>query len=71
MACSHSLALTVAIDPDQADAAQVILNEQVVPWVAEASGFVTGHWAQRDDNAAGLSMVTMQSVEVRAVVAHA
>jgi hypothetical protein len=91
----HAVVVTVAIDPDQADAAQTVLNEQVLPRVSAATGFSTGHWTQNDDRTNGLSMVvfdtaenaqaaaemaqnmpyapgvTMQSVEVRAVVAHA
>jgi hypothetical protein len=86
----HAVVVKVTIH-DQA-AATKTLNEQVVPGVSQAPGFVTGYWTRKDN--AGLSMVifeseeaaegmsqrmqsivpeavTLESVEVREVAAHA
>lgn len=86
----HAVIATVTInDPE---AAQTKLQEEVVPQVSQAPGFVTGYWTRKDNS--GLSMVifeseeqaqamservpavvpdavTLQSVEVREVAAHA
>jgi hypothetical protein len=91
----YAVVVTVAIEPGQADAAQGVLREQIVPRVAASPGFATAHWTQGASRTDGLSMVvfdteenaeaaaemarnmpptpgvTIQSVEVRAVVAHA
>jgi heme-degrading monooxygenase HmoA len=68
------------------------LRERVVPGVAQAPGFITGHWTRKDDTGVSLTVfesedaataaservrdsapegVTVESVEVREVVAHA
>jgi len=52
----HAIVVTVAIEPGQAEASQAILNEQVVPRVAAASGFSTGFWTQGAARTDGLSM---------------
>jgi len=86
----HAVIVNVTItDPE---AAERVLREQIVPRVSQAPGFVTGHWARKDNS--GMSMiifdteeaangmseqiastapdeVTLESVEVREVVAHA
>ena len=56
----HAALVTVTIDPDQADAAQSALQEQVVPMVRAAPGFVTGYWVDRSDGK-GFSFVVFES----------
>ncbi len=86
----HAVVVRVAIN--DAEDAQRVLQERVVPGVSQAPGFVTGYWTRKDSS--GLSMVvfetedaaqtmadrvpdmlpgsvTLESVEVRAVAAHA
>ena len=41
------------------EAAQTMLDEQVVPRVSQAPGFVAGHWTWKDGT--GLSMVIFDS----------
>jgi hypothetical protein len=57
----HAIVVTVAIEPGQAEASQAILNEQVVPRVAAASGFSTGFWTQGAAGTDGLSMVVFDT----------
>lgn len=55
----HAVVVTVTIsDPE---AAQKQLQEQVVPQVKQAPGFVTGYWTRKDNT--GLSMVIFESEE--------
>lgn len=91
----YAVVTTVSIAPGQSDGARKTLNEQVVPRVKQAPGFVKAFWTIRDDATQGTSMavfttkeaaesalamvrnsppppgVTMNSVEVREVVAEA
>jgi len=55
----HAVFSTVTIH-DQ-EAAEKHLREQVVPGVKQAPGFVTGHWARKDDS--GMAMVIFESEE--------
>ena len=53
----HAVVVRVNINDD--DAATQALNEQVVPGVSQAPGFVAGYWTRKDD--AGLSMILFDS----------
>lgn len=53
----HAVVVRVTIK-DQ-DAAPTMLREEVVPRVAQAPGFVTGHWTRKGDS--GLSMIVFES----------
>jgi hypothetical protein len=86
----HAVVVKVTINDEES--ANRYLQEQVVPQVSQAPGFVTGYWTRKDNS--GLSMVvfesedaanaaservrgmvpdvvTLESVEVREVAAHA
>jgi hypothetical protein len=86
----HAVVVKVTIDDEEA--AHRALQEQVVPAVSQAPGFVAGYWTRKGNS--GLSMVvfeseeqanaaservpggvpdavTLESVEVREVAAHA
>ena len=85
-------AVVVRVTINNREAAQQHLEDQVVPRVSQAPGFVHGYWTWKDNT--GLAMVvfeseadatpmsqqvpgmitsdvTLESVEVREVVAHA
>ena len=87
-------AIVVKVSIKDAEGAQKALEEQVVPRVKQAPGFVAGYWTRSDDRTNGQSMlvfesedaassameqiranvpdaVTVESVEVREVVANA
>jgi len=53
----HAVVVRVNINDD--DAATQALNEQVVPGVSQAPGFVAGYWTRKDDT--GLSMMVFES----------
>jgi hypothetical protein len=40
----HAIVVTVQVDPGQMDVARSTLQQQVVPRVSSAPGFVTGYW---------------------------
>ena len=90
----HAVLVNVSIN--DAEAGEKMLNEEVVPRVSQAPGFVAGYWARSDDGSKGSSMivfeaednaraaaeqlqsqgpgsdaVSLESVEVREVVANA
>ena len=46
-----------------ADGAQKALEEQVVPRVSKAPGFVAGYWTRADDRSNGQSMIIFESEE--------
>lgn len=48
----YGLLVAVKIDPAGNDEAMKMLNEQVVPTIKSASGFVAGYWMR--DEAAGM-----------------
>jgi len=53
----YAVVVTVKIEPDQADASRTVLENEVVPRVAQAPGFSSGYWTSADDQTNGLSMV--------------
>ncbi len=88
-------AVVVSVTINDAEAAEVMLQEQVVPQVKQAPGLVNAYWARSDEGRGGSMIVfeseeaarraaeqlqsgppassdavTMDSVEVREVVAH-
>lgn len=86
-------AVVVRVTINNFDAARQALQENIVPMVSKAPGFVTGYWLapqdghglsvavfESEDNARAMAEqvqpppggdVTLDSVEVREVVAHA
>jgi len=52
-------AVVVRVNINDKDAATQALNEQVVPGVSQAPGFVAGYWTRKDDT--GLSMMVFES----------
>ncbi len=55
----HALVVTVTIH--EAQAAQAMLQDQVIPQVSQAPGFVNGYWTRKDDR--GSSMIVFESEE--------
>jgi hypothetical protein len=54
-------AVVVKLSIKDADAAQKALEEQVVPRVKQAPGFVAGYWARADDRSNGQAMIIFES----------
>lgn len=57
----YAVVVNVSIAPGQFAAARKALNEQVVPRVKEAPGFLKGYWTVRDDSSQGTSMTIFQT----------
>jgi len=53
----HAVVVTVSISDHEV--AESHLQEQVVPGVSQAPGFVAGYWTRKDDS--GLGMVIFES----------
>jgi hypothetical protein len=64
----YAALVSVTIDPAQADASRSMLNEQVVPMVKAAPGFVAGYWTE-PENGRAFSMVVFESEEQARAVA--
>jgi hypothetical protein len=64
----YAALVTVTIDPAQADASRSMLNEQVVPMVKAAPGFVAGYWTE-PANGRAFSVVVFESEEQARAVA--
>jgi hypothetical protein len=56
-------ALVVRASISDADKARTFLNEQVVPQVSQAPGFVAGYWTWSDDQSNGHSMIVFESAD--------
>ena len=54
-------AVVVRVTINNVETAQQTLQEQVVPAVKQAPGFVTGHWTRKDNS--GMSMIVFESEE--------
>jgi hypothetical protein len=52
-------AVVVKVKVNDPEAAQSVLETQVVPRVSQAPGFIAGYWTRKDD--AGLSMIIFDS----------
>jgi hypothetical protein len=59
----HAVVVAVQIEPDQADASRTVLQNEVVPRVAQSPGFSSGYWTAADDQTNGLSMVMFDTKE--------
>ncbi|MEW1808992.1 antibiotic biosynthesis monooxygenase [Pseudarthrobacter sp. NPDC080039] len=42
----HAAVLTVTIDPEQADDAEIALRNEIVPMVSSLPGFVAAYWLE-------------------------
>jgi hypothetical protein len=56
-------AVVVKVSIQDADDARKVLDEQVVPRVSSAPGFVAGYWVWADDRSNGQSMIVFESEE--------
>ena len=56
-------AVVVKVSIHDADGARKVLDEQVVPRVSSAPGFVAGYWTWADDRSNGQSMIVFESEE--------
>jgi len=57
----YAVVTNVSIAPGQFDGAKKALNEQVVPRVKQAQGFVKGFWTIRDDSSQGTSIAVFKT----------
>jgi hypothetical protein len=57
----YAVVVNVSIASGQFAAARKALNEQVVPRVKQAPGFVKGYWTVREDSSQGTSMMIFRS----------
>jgi hypothetical protein len=56
-------AVVVRVSISDAEVARKILDEQVVPQVSQAPGFVAGYWTWSDDHSNGLSLLVFESAD--------
>ncbi len=56
-------AVVVRVSISSPDTARKTLEEQVVPQVSQAPGFVAGYWTWSGDQSNGLSMIVFESAE--------
>lgn len=61
-------AVVVKATINDRDAAEAMLQDQVVPRVKQAPGFVSGTWTRKDG--AGLSMVVFESEEAASTMSE-
>jgi hypothetical protein len=57
----YAVVVNVSIAAGQLAAARKAVNEQVIPRVKQAPGFVKGYWTVRDDSSAGTSMTIFKT----------
>ena len=57
----HAVLVSVRIDPDRADEAEKMLQEQTVPRASSFDGFVKGYWARAADGARGRGTLIFES----------
>jgi hypothetical protein len=57
----HAVVVTVSIAAGQFEASRKSLQENVVPQVSKAPGFVKGYWAAALDGTNGLSLVVFKT----------
>ena len=62
-------AVVVRVDINDVDAAEKLLQEQVVPRVSGSPGFVAGYWTRSEDDSNGMSMIVFESEEAARAVA--
>jgi hypothetical protein len=61
-------ALVVRTSISDAEKARKVLEEQVVPQVSQAPGFVAGYWTWADDKSNGQSMIVFESADAARAV---
>jgi hypothetical protein len=54
-------AVVVKVSIGDAESAQKVLHERVVPTASGAPGFVAGYWTRSDDGSNGLSMLVFEA----------
>ena len=57
----YAIVTNVSIAPGQVEGSRKALNEQVVPRVKQAPGFVRAYWTIREDSAQGTSMIVFKT----------
>ena len=57
----YAVVVNVSIAPGQSAAARKALNDQVVPRVKQAPGFVKGYWTLGNDSTQGTSMAIFRT----------
>jgi len=62
-------AVAVRVEIHDVDAAQTMLEEQIVPRVSGSPGFVAGYWTRSEDGSNGMSMIVFESEEAARAVA--
>lgn len=63
-------AVVVSVTINDVEAAQAMLEGQIVPRVKEASGLVNAYWARSDDGSRGGSMIVFESEEAARAIAE-
>jgi hypothetical protein len=63
-------AVFVQVSIKDADGAQKALEEQVVPRVSQAPGFVAGYWTRAADRSNGRAMIIFESQEAAQAAAE-
>jgi hypothetical protein len=58
----HAVLMTVTIEPVELDQAQKTLQEEIIPMVSAAPGFVAGYWLEPSDGQ-GVSLVMFDTEE--------
>jgi hypothetical protein len=56
-------AVVVRVSISSPETARKTLEEQVVPQVSQAPGFVAGYWTWSEDQSNGLSMIVFETAE--------
>jgi hypothetical protein len=57
----HAVVVNVTIANGQFDGAQKVLQDNVVPQVSKAPGFVKGYWTASSDRRTGISLVVFKT----------
>ena len=63
-------AVVVKVSIKDSEAAQKALEEQVVPRVKQAPGFVAGYWTRSDDRSNGRGMIIFDSEDAARAAAE-
>jgi hypothetical protein len=63
-------AVVVKVSIEDSEAAQKASEEQVVPRVKQAPGFVAGYWSRSDDRSSGQGMILFESEEAARAAAE-
>jgi len=63
-------AVVVKVSISDFDGGRKMLEEEVVPRIKQAPGFVAGYWTRSEDNGNGLSMIVFESEDAASTVAQ-